>query len=61
VFATVLEKVYKTGLKITEDLKQTMEIIFDDYCRDGIILPSQRCHNFGFYLIHIPYTIIMTK
>ncbi|MBD2727881.1 hypothetical protein H6G96_16510 [Nostoc sp. FACHB-892] len=31
MFATVLEKVYKTGLKITEDLKQTMEIVFDDY------------------------------
>jgi hypothetical protein len=31
VFATVLEKAYKTGLKITEDLKQTMEIVFDDY------------------------------
>jgi hypothetical protein len=55
VFATVLEKAYKTGLKITEDLKQTMELSLMIMCRDGITLPSQRCHNFGFYLIHIPY------
>lgn len=31
VFATVLDKVYKTGRKVTEEFKQTMEIVFDDY------------------------------
>jgi Rhodopirellula transposase DDE domain len=30
VFATVLDKVYKTGRKVTEGFKQTMEIVFDD-------------------------------
>jgi hypothetical protein len=31
VFTTVLEQVYKTGRQVTEDFKQTMEIVFDDY------------------------------
>jgi multidrug efflux pump subunit AcrB len=31
VFTTVLEKAYKTGRKVTENFKQTMEIVFDDY------------------------------
>ncbi len=31
VFTTVLDQVYKTGRKVTEDFKQTMEIVFDDY------------------------------
>jgi hypothetical protein len=31
VFATVLDKVYKTGRKVTEGFKETMEILFDDY------------------------------
>lgn len=31
VFATVLDKVYKTGRKVTEGFKETMEIVFDDY------------------------------
>jgi Rhodopirellula transposase DDE domain len=31
VFATVLARVDKTGRKVTEDFKQTMEIVFDDY------------------------------
>lgn len=31
VFATILDGVYKTGRKVTEDFKRTMEIVFDDY------------------------------
>lgn len=31
VFTTVLDKVYETGRKATEEFKQTMEIVFDDY------------------------------
>jgi Rhodopirellula transposase DDE domain len=31
VFTTILAQVYKTGRKVTEDFKQTMEIVFDDY------------------------------
>ena len=31
VFATVLDKIYKTGRKVTEEFRQTMEIVFDDY------------------------------
>jgi Rhodopirellula transposase DDE domain len=31
VFATILDKAYKTGRKVTEEFKQTMEIVFDDY------------------------------
>jgi Rhodopirellula transposase DDE domain len=31
VFTTVLERVYKTGRQVTENFKQTMEIVFDDY------------------------------
>lgn len=31
VFTAVLDKVYETGRKITEEFKQTMEIVFDDY------------------------------
>ncbi len=31
VFTTVLDQVYKTGRQVTEDFKQTMEIVFDDY------------------------------
>lgn len=31
VFATILDKVYKTGRKVTEEFKQTMEIVFDEY------------------------------
>lgn len=31
VLTTVLDGVYKTGRKVTEDFKQTMEIVFDDY------------------------------
>lgn len=31
VFTTILDQVYKTGRKVTEDFKQTMEIVFDDY------------------------------
>lgn len=31
VFTTVLDQVYKTGRKVPEDFKQTMEIVFDDY------------------------------
>ena len=31
VFARILDGVYKTGRKVTEEFKQTMEIVFDDY------------------------------
>lgn len=31
VFTAVLDKVYQTGRKVTEEFKQTMEIVFDDY------------------------------
>jgi hypothetical protein len=31
VFAAVLDKEYKTGRTVTEEFKQTMEIVFDDY------------------------------
>jgi hypothetical protein len=31
VFATIFDRVYQTGRKVTEDFKKTMEIVFDDY------------------------------
>jgi hypothetical protein len=31
VFATVLDNVYQTGRKVTEEFKQTMEIVFDEH------------------------------
>ncbi len=31
VFTTILDGVYKTGRKVTEEFKQMMEIVFDDY------------------------------
>jgi hypothetical protein len=31
VISTILTGVYKTGRKVTQELKETMEIIFDDY------------------------------
>lgn len=31
VFTAVIDKVYKTGRQVTEEFKQTMEIVFDDY------------------------------
>ena len=31
VFATILGGVYETGRKVTEEYKQNMEIVFDDY------------------------------
>ena len=31
VFATILAGVYETGRKVTEEYKQNMEIVFDDY------------------------------
>lgn len=31
VFATILDGAYKTGRKVTEEFKRTMEIVFDDY------------------------------
>ena len=31
VFTTVLDKVYQTGRQVTEEFKQMMEIVFDDY------------------------------
>lgn len=31
VFATILDKIYQTGRKVTEEFKQTMEIVFDEH------------------------------
>ena len=31
VFTAILNQVYETGRKVTEEFKQTMEIVFDDY------------------------------
>lgn len=31
VFTTIIDQVYETGRKVTEEFKQTMEIVFDDY------------------------------
>jgi hypothetical protein len=31
VFATVWDKLYKTGRKVTQEFKETMEIVFDEY------------------------------
>jgi len=31
VFASISDKVYQTGRKVTEEFKQTMEIVFDEY------------------------------
>ena len=31
VFTAILDKLYETGRKTTEEFKQTMEIVFDDY------------------------------
>jgi len=31
VLATVLDKPYKTGRKVAQEFKETMEIVFDEY------------------------------
>jgi hypothetical protein len=31
VFATVLDKVYKTGRKVSQEFKETMQIVFDEF------------------------------
>ena len=31
VFTAILDGIYKTGRKVTEEFKQMMEIVFDDY------------------------------
>ncbi len=31
VFTTVLEQLYQTGRKVTEEFKESMEIVFDTY------------------------------
>jgi len=31
VFAAVLDKVYQTGRKVTQEFKETMQIVFDEY------------------------------
>lgn len=31
VFVSMLDKIYATGRKVTQEFKQTMEIVFDDY------------------------------
>jgi heterodisulfide reductase subunit C len=31
VFATVLDKVYQTGRKVTQEFKETMQIVFDEF------------------------------
>jgi hypothetical protein len=31
VFVTILNNLYQTGRKVTEEFKQTMEIVFDEY------------------------------
>lgn len=31
VVVNIVEQVYQTGRKVTEDFKQTMEIVFDEY------------------------------
>ncbi len=31
VFTTILDGIYKTGRKVTDEFKQMMEIVFDDY------------------------------
>jgi hypothetical protein len=31
VFATILDGIYETGRKVTDEFKQTMKIEFDDY------------------------------
>jgi hypothetical protein len=31
VLTTIFDGVYKTGRKVTENFKQTMKIVFDDY------------------------------
>jgi hypothetical protein len=31
VFTSILDQVYETGRKVTQEFKQTMEIVFDDY------------------------------
>ena len=31
VFTTVLDQIYKTGQKVAEGFKETMDIFFDDY------------------------------
>jgi len=31
VFVAILDQVYETGRKVTQEFKQTMEIVFDDY------------------------------
>jgi hypothetical protein len=31
VFANILDRVYPTGRQVTEDFKQNMQIVFDEY------------------------------
>jgi len=31
VFTSILDQVYETGCKVSQEFKQTMEIVFDDY------------------------------
>lgn len=31
VFTSILDRVYETGRKVTQEFKQPMEIVFDDY------------------------------
>jgi 2-phospho-L-lactate transferase/gluconeogenesis factor (CofD/UPF0052 family) len=31
MIVTILDNVYQTGRKVTEEVKQTMEIVFDEY------------------------------
>ncbi|MEP0820749.1 hypothetical protein [Trichocoleus sp. FACHB-46] len=54
VFASVLDKAYQTGRKVTEASEQTMKIVFDEYFYPNeITLLSHRHHDSRFYLITI--------
>ena len=37
VFSTIKDKIYATARKVSEDFKQNMKIVFDDYLGNGII------------------------
>jgi virulence-associated protein VapD len=37
VFATILDQVYQTGRKVSQEFKQTMEIVFDEIFQNGTI------------------------
>ncbi len=60
VFVSMLDKIYATGRKVTQEFSKLWKLCLTITCGNGITQPSHQCNICGAYLIHDPKRMVLS-